>query len=207
MRPREQLVSEGLRRLGEDDARAVEAFDEAVAFAPLHRVTWSDRGERRPRLDRGRKHTSHQRGRRERARGIVHENVIAFAERGQAGPHGCLPALASRLHDHRLARVQRCHLALRILEPARWSDDHDPVYLVQRQEQFQHARQRRPAVELDQRLAPAAEPRAGARRRDDRSHRQSRPAPLAWPGCSAAARWCRPAPQRSSGRLTFGSLR
>jgi hypothetical protein len=61
----------------------------------------------------------------------VHQHEVALSQRCEPGPDRFLPAFAAGLDDHGLARVQGMHLALRVLEPARRTDDHDPVHLVQ----------------------------------------------------------------------------
>src|SRR6266508_5445217 len=168
----QQLVSETLRGLRQHDQRAVEALDKAIPFDALDGVSRRDRGECRARLHRRRQNSTHQCRRGERAGGVVHQHVVAVSERRQARADRVLPALASRPDHHGLARLQRVDLALGKLQAAGWPDDHDAVDLVQRQEQLEDARQRRASVQADQRLAAAAETRAGARRGDDRTHRR-----------------------------------
>ena len=87
----------------------------------------------------------------------MHEDEVAIAQGREPGPHRVLPALAARLDDHGLPGMQGFDLALRVLQPAGRADDHDPVDLVQGEEELEHPGQRRPAVEPDQRLAAAAE--------------------------------------------------
>jgi len=57
-------------------------------------------------------------------RGVVHQDVIAFARAARPRTHGSLPALPARLHDQRLAAdAGTATVALRVLERARRSDD------------------------------------------------------------------------------------
>src|ERR1700674_3481068 len=170
MSPRQQLVRKRLRRLSENDARAVQALDQAIALDALHSIPRCDGRERRARFHGRGQHPPHQRRCCQRTRGVVHEHEVAFTERRQPGTHRFLAALAAGFEDDGFPRVHRLHLALGVLEAARRADDDDPVHLIERQEQLQHPGQRGPAVELDERLAAAAEPRAGARGRHDGSY-------------------------------------
>ena len=66
--------------------------------------------------------------------------------------------------------MQRLHLTLRNLEPARRPYDDDPVDLVQRKEQLEHPGQRGAPVQPDERLAAAAQPGTCASGGHDRAH-------------------------------------
>ena len=169
----EHRAAEGLRRLREKNGLARKRFGhDPAAVHALHGVGDRDGDDRRAVRRRGVDRPRDQIRRHERPRGIVHEHDVAPRVHPIEGiGDGVLAAVSARDDLHAAGGRGRRHPCRRRLGQRARQHDDDLGHAVVAEECVHAVLENRASADLEQLLRHgAAEPAAGAGRRDDRRH-------------------------------------